>query len=47
MVMVAVIDVAFVVLGNYMAMLAFGQDTWYVDPDDLTLALKVSAGLHP
>lgn len=45
MVMVAAIDVVFVVMGNYMAMLAFGQDTWYIDPDDLTFALKVSAEL--
>ncbi|ROW06945.1 hypothetical protein VMCG_04161 [Cytospora schulzeri] len=41
MVTVAIINVAFVVLGNYAAMLGFGLDTWYIDPDDLTFALKV------
>lgn len=45
MVAVAVMDVAFVVIGNYAGMLGFGVDTWYVAPDDLTFALKVSASL--
>ncbi|KUI73557.1 hypothetical protein VM1G_09165 [Cytospora mali] len=41
MVAVAVINMAFVVIGNYAAMLGFGVDTWYVDPDDLTFAMKL------
>ncbi|KUI58930.1 hypothetical protein VP1G_06207 [Cytospora mali] len=41
MVAVAVINTAFVVIGNYAAMLGFGVDTWYVDPDDLTFAMKL------
>lgn len=45
MVTAAVINVAFIVIGNCAAMLGFGFDTWYVDPDDLTFALKVSASL--
>lgn len=45
MVTVAVMNVAFIVTGNYSAMLGFGRDTWYVDPNDLTFALKVSAAV--
>lgn len=41
MVTVAVMNVAFIVTGNYSAMLGFGRDTWYVDPNDLTFALKL------
>lgn len=45
MVAVAVIDVAYVIIGTYAGMLGFGVDTWYVDPDDLTFAMKVSTPL--
>lgn len=45
MVTVAVMNVAFIVIGNYSAMLGFGRDTWYVNPNDLTFALKVSAAV--
>ncbi|ROV92003.1 hypothetical protein VSDG_07639 [Cytospora chrysosperma] len=34
-------NVAFIVIGNYSAMLGFGRDTWYVNPNDLTFALKL------
>lgn len=42
---VAAIYVAFQVIGGYIDMLGFGIDIWYVEPDNLTLALKVSTFL--